>query len=238
LLYTFYQTADESIIDMYAAELAGFDDAVRLNTRDAADVSDFLKEFHTASLLQMRGDLDGLLAIKHAELPDSPSGLQLLYYFWSGNGILATQQVGNRAEEALLTARRVLDARSEKANVDSPFVALYAYATIRADAALGNEEEVQQMRQSLLEQDNSQLFGRFRAPFIALSVVDLDAAVRRLLEHKAEHPTFHFTDWIAAHHVLNRDVLVHPDMQAFYLAEGKWIDYLAARVPEYAEYGR
>jgi hypothetical protein len=37
-------------------------------------------------------------------------------------------------------------------------------------------------------------------------------------------------------HVQTRHFLVHPEMQAFYVEEGKWIDYLAARVPEYAKY--
>ncbi|MEJ2274983.1 MAG: hypothetical protein P8Y01_10485 [Woeseiaceae bacterium] len=34
-----------------------------------------------------------------------------------------------------------------------------------------------------------------------------------------------------------RLLVTHTDMQAFYLEEGKWIEYLATRVPEYEEYG-
>ena len=29
---------------------------------------------------------------------------------------------------------------------------------------------------------------------------------------------------------------MHPDMQRFYANDGKWVDYLAAGVPEYAQY--
>jgi TolB-like protein len=238
LLYTFLQSADESIIDLYATELAAFDNAATVMPKDAPNIEKFRKEYHTANLLQMRGDLDGLLAMTPAELPDNPSYFQLLNYFWSGNGFMAAQLAGDRTEEAARTARRLLNAKSEWADTGGPLTIFYTYATIRAHAVLGDEEEVRQVRQSLLDQDNDELFDQFLSPFIALSVVDLDEAVKRLLEHKAEHPTLYVTDWVAALHVYARNVIVHPDMQAFYLEEGKWIDYLAARVPEYAKYGR
>jgi len=236
LLYSFFQTADESIIDLYATELAGWDDAETGFPRSIANIDDFLKEFYTASLLQMRGDLNGMLAVTPTGLPDNPSFFQLLNYLWSGNGFLIAQQVGGRAEDAAVTARRLIDAKSEWADVPSAQALFYDYATIRAHDVLGDEEAVREMRQFLLAQDNDQLLDRYRAPFIALSAVDVDEAVKRLLEHKSRHPTFYLTDWIAAAHILHRDVLLHPDMQAFYVEEGKWIDYLAARVPEYAGY--
>ena len=68
------------------------------------------------------------------------------------------------------------------------------------------------------------------------SPADLDDAVARALARKAEHPNWYGTDWIASAHVNNRHLLPHPDMLAFYVEEGKWLDYLAARVPEYAQY--
>ncbi len=71
---------------------------------------------------------------------------------------------------------------------------------------------------------------------LAYSNIDLDDAVERLLAYKASHPAWHGTDLFAANHVVYRRLLRHADMQAYYVAEGKWVDYLAARVPEYARY--
>ena len=41
-----------------------------------------------------------------------------------------------------------------------------------------------------------------------------------------------------AEYLWNLDFLAHPRIQEYYVNEGKWIDYLAARVPEYAKYKR
>ena len=35
---------------------------------------------------------------------------------------------------------------------------------------------------------------------------------------------------------IDRQLFVHPELQDYYAKEGKWIDYLAKRVPEYAKY--
>jgi hypothetical protein len=60
--------------------------------------------------------------------------------------------------------------------------------------------------------------------------------VKLALEQKARFPAWYGTDMIAAFHIWARHMLVHPDMQRFYVDEGKWVDYLADRVPEYAQY--
>ena len=72
--------------------------------------------------------------------------------------------------------------------------------------------------------------------YVALSRLDLDRAVELLLEQKARHPTWYGTDMIAAFNMWARSVVIHPDMQRFYVEEGKWVDYLAADVPEYAHH--
>ena len=59
-----------------------------------------------------------------------------------------------------------------------------------------------------------------------------------MLEKKEEHQECHRTDVIAACQSVISDLLRHPDMQAFYVSDGKWLDYLAARVPEYAGFVR
>ena len=67
-------------------------------------------------------------------------------------------------------------------------------------------------------------------------MVDIDRAVKMLLARTASDPGWVVSDWGAFLHVRLRPILVHPDMQAFYVKEGKWIDYLAERVPEYKKY--
>ena len=107
-----------------------------------------------------------------------------------------------------------------------------------AHLVVGNDEEVSRARGKIAIEDDERLFSRMGGGFLVYSVLDTDAAVERALQRKAKHPGWYGTDWIATMHVSNRHLLVPPRMQAFYLSEGKWIDYLAARVPEYEQYRR
>ena len=72
-------------------------------------------------------------------------------------------------------------------------------------------------------------------PIVAYSQFDLDGAVELMLEKKEEWPDWNGTDLTAASHITCRELLLHPDMQAFYVAEGKWMSFLSARIPEYAQ---
>ena len=42
-------------------------------------------------------------------------------------------------------------------------------------------------------------------------------------------------DRIAANHWLYRPILVQPRIKELIIEDGKWLDYLSERVPEYAE---
>ena len=69
-----------------------------------------------------------------------------------------------------------------------------------------------------------------------LSMLDPDQAVARILETRTAHPSWNGMDYMAIYCRAWRNVVVHPDIQAYFVKEGKWIDYLAERVPEYAQY--
>ena len=106
----------------------------------------------------------------------------------------------------------------------------------RAYATLGDQTHAQHSIDKLLS-DRSESYNAYGLPgFTALAAVDIDRAVKLLLEEKSRHPTWLGTDVVATFHVSFRDIIVHPDMQAYYLKEAKWVDYLAERVPEYGEY--
>ena len=72
--------------------------------------------------------------------------------------------------------------------------------------------------------------------WMSLLWIDNDRAVKLLLAQKAEEPNWWGTDVLAMNHVVARHVITHPDIQAFYVEEGKWVKYLADRVPEYEQY--
>ncbi|WP_158966175.1 hypothetical protein [Paraglaciecola sp. L3A3] len=95
--------------------------------------------------------------------------------------------------------------------------------------------DIPQARQTL-----EKLQGQYRVSksnhIIGMSKIDLEQAVAIAFSEKAKDPKWSGFDDIAAYHMINREFLAHPKVQQYYVQEGKWLNYLADRVPEYAKY--
>jgi TolB-like protein/tetratricopeptide (TPR) repeat protein len=235
----FLQTADESVIDDYKENLA----SLRQRSKDTVEVDPKFIQLRLRlfefRLMQMRGD--PISAFKHAPvtLPDDASDQVLFWYLWSEASSIAIAKLAEDQGEIEAAAHRMLNARTRLDDSNGGFGTIAEFPMSIAHVELGNADDVSRLRLLLGDDDDDGLFSHMSGgPFYAYSVVDTDAAVRRALQRKREHPSWYGTDSIAAQYVMNRHLVVHPEMQAFYLEEGKWIDYLAARVPEYARFSQ
>jgi hypothetical protein len=151
--------------------------------------------------------------------------------------VLAAQRLAGRSEDAAATAMRTLDARMNGGSLlHSTDFGLIDRFTVAAHVTLADEDKISEMRRSLLNEEGGLVDDYQVSSYIGLSRLDLDRAVELLLAQKAQHPAWYGTDMAATFHIWSRHMIIHPDMQAFYVDEGKWVDYLAARVPEYARY--
>ena len=230
LVFQFGETADEAFIERYAA---AFENSIGSFEFEMAEVLTRL------SLMTLQNDLDGILATDVGAMPDTSKPVEMLLYFIANNVVLSAQLVAGQFDMAEATARRMIDER-ERADarlkrLNDDFVDNF---TVAAYAIVGNEETVSEFLDSRFD-ENGELFDDYQmAVYVALGHVDPDRAVKLALAQKARHPTWYGTDMIATWHVHTRHMLVHPDMQRFYVDEGKWVDYLAERVPEYAQYKR
>ncbi len=228
LIAQFGETADESIIESYAAEFT-----------KATGTFDFQIEetWSKVLLMQLQNDLDGLLNLKIGALPENPDWAQVLPYFLANDVVLAAQRLAGRSEDAAATAMRMLDARMNGgSHLHFPDFSLIDHFTVAAHVTLADEDKISEMRRSLLNEEGGLVNDYLVSSYISLSRLDLDRAVELLLAQKAQHPAWYGTDVAAMTHIWSRHMIIHPDMQAFYVDEGKWVDYLAARVPEYARY--
>jgi hypothetical protein len=105
---------------------------------------------------------------------------------------------------------------------------------IQAYVTLGRQDEAWVLlKQKLAEGEQG-----FPGPAVgfALALLDPDQAASRMLEACELYPSWNGMDYTAIYCLGWRDVVVHPDVQAYYVKEGKWIDYLADRLPEYEKY--
>jgi len=149
--------------------------------------------------------------------------------------LLLIQQGAGQAEESHEMARRIIAAEKYPVFHGTDFAADNHEALAIAYASLGETDKAREWADRLLN-DRSETYNAYALPgFSALAALDIDRAVELILAFKAEHPTWRGTDFIAIFHLSKRNLILHPDMQAFYLQEGKWINYLAERVPEYSQ---
>ena len=68
-----------------------------------------------------------------------------------------------------------------------------------------------------------------------LAKIDPDQAVQLIMADRASENSWSGTDWVAMLYRNNMKLVQHPDIKAFYIGEGKWVDYLAQRIPGYLD---
>jgi TolB-like protein/tetratricopeptide (TPR) repeat protein len=228
LMFRFIETADESVVEAYATELA---------KSTGQFEHPLLETVSRLRLMQFQHDTDGILDVSIETLPETLKWDYFFAYTVSNDIVMAAQRITGRPDDAKASARRIMEAQREYAHIfdaDAPLTAIrYAAA---AFVTLDDKDKMHELGEALFDEE-----GRFHDDYqvlnyVALSRLDLDRAVELILAQKAKHPSWYGTDMIAAFYLWSRDVVTHPDMQRFYIEEGKWVDYLAAGVPEYAQY--
>ena len=228
LMSRFIATADESIVETYATELA---------ESTGKFEHPILETLSRLRLLQFQHDIDGMLDVKIGTMPETLKWDYFFAFTVSNDIVLAAQRIAGRADEAEASALRIMEAQREYARLFDPDAPL---PRIRFAAAafetLDDKDKMRELEEALFNEEGRLYDDYLIVNYVALSRFDLDRAVELLLEQKARHPTWYGTDMIAVFNMWARDMIAHPDMQRFYVDEGKWVDYLSAAVPEYAQY--
>jgi hypothetical protein len=192
---------------------------------------------YTSRLLEMQNNLDALLEMQDdLSLREYLNYYELSFYLDTNSTLLAAQQIAGQTDNVRALARHILDTEHYPVFHDTRVDARNHAILARAYAAVGDEDKSREWADKLLNERDESYNSYGLEGFAALAETDLDRAVELVLQEKAQHPTWTGTDIIAIFHLTFRNIAAHPDMQAYYLEEGKWINYLAKRVPEYNKY--
>jgi TolB-like protein len=100
----------------------------------------------------------------------------------------------------------------------------------------GNEDKALKIAEVMLVDDHFRNDETFAQRISVISYVDVDRAVAMAFAKQAKHKNWKGFDELAAYHLYHHQFLTHPRIQEYYIKEGKWINYLVERVPEYAKY--
>jgi len=226
LVQAFWQTPDERLIDRHGEIL--FD-------TDARFASSISEVHHAVDHWAMRNDPDRILALQdRLEMPASPSFLDVLWFNRLALVMATLHLERGERESAEYFARMVLATEPlPQAKFPGTVVSNHAFYS-GACTVLGDQDCARRWAEEALENAGDEDFWSNFSAYLAVSTVDLERAVRLILGEKARNPRWLGTDIIATFQIANRHLLRNPDMIAFYRGEGKWMDYLSKRMPEYA----
>ena len=223
-------SADESVIEQFAETL----NTEREAFTTWAGQPDLALQTYETYLMALEGRLDELADLRPLPLPESFAQHDVSRVMEMNYLVLAARHITGR-DDAIDAARRVLEMR-DRLSIEPGFPEMAA--VFAAAEAIGGDAWPGEMSRDILDADADEATHHTNWYFVALAYNDVDRAVDELLSQAERHPGWPGTDWIAIDHVRTRHLLLHPDMQAYYVDEGKWLGYLAARVPGYAQYLR
>ena len=223
----FRETADESWIEEY-----------RNAWQEAVESGDYLSPvlqyLDEIELSVYVGDKDRLvelsqLPIDHTESERNPLAFSLIKPL--GMQILADR---GELDQAHVLARSILEQEEVLVAQDLSDCPCYLGALAHANAVLGQDDEARRWSEALAGQPQEDRLDAIDAS----AYVDLELAVESAFAELVQNPNWDGFDEMAAEYIWYRRLLAHPRVQEYYVNEGKWIDYLSARVPEYARYVR
>jgi TolB-like protein/tetratricopeptide (TPR) repeat protein len=228
LMTQFLATADESIVEEYADEFA------KGIGRFEPPLTETLSRVR---LLQFQHDMEGILDVSIDALPEVPQWEEFFAYVVGNDLVMAAQSRAGRFDDAEATALRIVEGHRKFTRLlDDGASSQVLRFTAAALAILDDEDMMRELLDALVDEEGNLLDSYPVLNYVALSRFDLDRSVELILAQKSRHPSWYGTDMIAAFYLWSRDLVTHPDMHRFYVEEGKWVDYLAAEVPEYAQY--
>ena len=220
------ETADEAFIDDLAAiveEMKG------------SSYPEYIKRSAQIRVYALKNDIKALTSLEPSPVPNEGASTNEKDSFLSTNStLLAAYYIQGQLEKAKEIARLILDANigAEPVDIDSIYM---DFITAHAHWTLGELERTRSIADEFLrkreEDNNAYKVGIY----ITLALIDRDQAAKLFVDFKAQEPGWWGTDIMAMNYLSFRELLVHPDVQNFYREEGKWIEFLSKRVPEYGE---
>jgi TolB-like protein len=228
LLTSFMETADPSVIETLAGELDK-------NREDYG--GDHQLRWFKAAFWELSNNMEELLTVSpELPLPENPDYVIMSSYVSSNTSLMQAQRLAGSGESAEVLAQRIISAKdyatfNGSENADENHASL-----VMAYAAVGEMDDARELADWMLQSRSEEYDFYGFSGLVALAELDADKAVRLILEENAKYDNWVGMDLLATYHVTFRNIIVHPDLQSYYLGEGKWVEYLSERVPEYRGY--
>jgi TolB-like protein/tetratricopeptide (TPR) repeat protein len=243
LLKRFENISGKSIYDDYASavtrlrftgDLAAYETFKQQNADHLDDLIDNV--FLHDSLISIWGiDIAQSLAFEDTLTLDTVIGRTNIWNFVLLQNILLTHylETGDQSKVEKI-AKRLLAVQGliEKENYVGMNIDDFL---TKAHFALGDFDATKTLTEKMIRERSPNYNATGVQGFVALSGFDLERSVELILAEKANNPEWAGLDFIAIYWWFHKDIVNHPKIRAWYLADGKWTTYLASKIPDYAD---
>ena len=231
IVSAFLETADESLFEDYKKGAEDDEGGVEFWSQSDS-MGDRMDQWELSIFTNNEGRLleNAREPVDIYRSPWDPAAFCLL------NGT-AMDVLSNRGDviQANAMAERILEQEEALLNEDAYGRHWILRTLAEAHTVTGNFDAARHLAEDLFEVGDS----AYKTEGVgALARLDADRAAEVAFEELERNPNWIGFDMLAAFHISSRAFLTHPRVQEYYVSEGKWIDYLAARVPEYSKYKR
>lgn len=216
-------TADETIIDEY----------IQNEGLDLRKVT----PFSAGAVISISGmDIGDILEFEDEISIDENSNEALLSKYVDINLVLLDYyQQEENIEKAIKIAERILSINQVTGTAFLWIQPSLDAARVSAYLALGDKVKAEQMVAMMLNNKSSSYDPWGARGALALAKIDPDRSVELIMADRAGGNSWDGTDWVALFYRYNMNLVQHSDMKAFYIEEGKWVEYLAKRIPGYLD---
>jgi TolB-like protein/tetratricopeptide (TPR) repeat protein len=216
-------TVDESMIDKY----------IQLEGLDLHEVT----PFSAGAVIAISGmGIEKILQFEDEISIDENSNEALLSKYVDTNLVLLDYY---RQEENIEKTRKIAERILSINRVNgTAFVWIQPsldVARVTAYLAVGDRVNAERTVDMMLNNQSTSYDPWGAMGVLALAKIDPDRAVELIMADRADENSWDGTDWVALFYRYNMNLVQHPDMKAFYTKEGKWLDYLARRIPGYLD---
>ncbi|MEN8761587.1 MAG: hypothetical protein ABF290_04075, partial [Thiogranum sp.] len=205
-----------------------------VDTDDYAETSSILRYWHEARLSIFDGDMDRFIELSRIPFDLNEGHQHSIFFalFKSASMTIFTER--GDLDEARRVAETLLEQEAFFRTRDEYECTCYLGSLAHANTVLGDTGKAERLIEELVEGTGWAPIQRRRM----LGDIDAEQAAEMAFVELSKDPGWDGFDAMAVDYLFYRDFLAHPRVQEYYVKQGKWVDYLAERVPEYAKYRR
>ncbi len=231
---SFARTADESILKQFQPFL--------LAPAEKFDFGDITKRKHLLDYWVYSNNWENILTmqtidltdkIKASDFADAPNWNSLSEYSLINFMLMKAHEINQDTQQAKAFAKQLISIEQNESYQRNKRLTRARVHVALAHLLLEQNKEAQQTISEISDVEYGFLEEFSFPSLLILAKLDMNKATNLFIKFAEKEPNCYCFDVIAMNHISFRELLMQPEIKAFYQKQQKWLPYLEKRIPEY-----